>query len=210
MNVYSLISIIVFLLIVFGFYKLFNRNSKRSKNQQFLSEEDLKPFLGSINLDFEEKVRKQWLVSFFTLTGISALSIFFIIIKNELFKESADLMSIAFIIVFGSIVSSLPLIPWCWITYHCAYKKRGTAWLLWTTIWFLLRLIFLAIVAAAFDWSQAAEMNSLGWFMGITFLSTEIFYRVNSFRLLMVNSDRECQKVLALKAKYGRDADGFC
>ena len=205
MNVYILISIIVFLLIIFGVYKLFSRNSKKSENQQFLSEEDLKPFLGSINLDFEEKVRKQWLVSFFAIMGTLAVSNFFIWI--DLVKEHT---SIAVSIVIGSILTVLALTPWCWITYHCAYKKRGTAWLLWTAIWMSLRLLSVGIVAAVLDWSQAPELNTLEWFIIMVYLGLELFYCVNCFRLLMVNSDRECQKVLALKAKYGPDADGFC
>ncbi len=207
MNIYNLIAVLVFLLIAFGVYKLFRRGSKNSENQQPLSEADLKPFLDGLSLDIEVKVRKQWLASLFAFTGITALSIFFIYFGDGAFNEFSENTPLAFSLSFGLFLSSLVVVPWFWITYYCSYKKRGTVWLIWTMISLPLRE--LSSIGMG-EWNQAADWDSLSWFMVITFLGIEVLYWVNCLRLLRVNSARECQTVLALKAKYGPEANGFC
>lgn len=207
MSIYNQISILVFLLIAFGLYKLLKSKSKKSESRQALSEEDLKPFLSGINLDSEEKVRKQWLVSLFIFTGISALSSLITYFGESSFKELSEYTGIAFSILFGLFVSAVALIPLFWITYHCAYKKRGTAWIMWIMI--SLPLGELSDIAKG-GWSQSAEWDSTGWIMVMTFLVVEVYFWINCLRLRRVNSEREYQKVLALKAKYGSDANGFC
>lgn len=206
MSIYNQISVIVFLLIAFGIYRLFKRRSKKSENQPSLSEVDLKPFLETLNLEIEEKVRKQWLISFFAFTGISALSILFTYFGGGAFNEFSKNTSPAFGVVCGLLIVSLALIPRFWIIYHYSYKKRGTAWLMWTMI--LLPLGELVDIGKG-RWNEVAELDCLGWFIFITFLGIEVFFWINCLRLRRVNADRKYQRVLALKAKYGPDANGF-
>ncbi len=195
MNVYNQISVLVFLLIAFGIYRLFKKRSKKSENQPSFSKVDLKPFLETLNLEIEEKVRKQWLISFFAFIGISALSILLNYFGGSEFNEFSENTSPAFGVVCGLLILSLILIFRFGITYHCSYKKRGTAWLMWTMI--SLPLGELAGIRKG-EWSQAAEWDFLRWFMVITSLGIEVFFWINCLRLRRVNLDRAC---LALKAK---------
>lgn len=58
------------------------------------------------------------------------------------------------------------------------------------------------------EWSQATEWYSLGWFLVLTGLGIEIFFWINCLRLRRVNSAREYQRVLALRAKHDFYANG--
>lgn len=206
MNIYQISALVFCLLIAFGVYKLLRRKSKNSENQQ-LSEADLKPFLDGLNSDIEEKIRKQWLVSLFAFTGISALSIVLTYFGDGIFNEFSENTSPAIIIVIGIFISCLALLSWFWITYHCSYKKRGTAWLMLTMITLPLREL---TSIGKGQWNQVTEWDSFAWFMIITFLGMKVFFWINCLRLQRVNSAREYQRVLAWKAKYGPDADSFC
>ena len=208
MNIYNQVSVLVFLLVCFGLYRLFKTRSKKSTSQQKLSEEDLKPFLDVLNLDMEEKVRKQWLISLYAITGISAFPIILTYFGGDGgFNEFSENTSPTFSIIFGLFISSLALIPWFWITYHCSYKKRGTAWLIWTMISLPLRE--LESIGKG-EWHQVSEWDSLGWSMVIMSLGIKVFYWINCLQLRRVNSVREHQTILALKAKYGPDVNEFC
>jgi len=183
------------LLIAFCIYKLLRRRSKNSGKQQSLSEGDLKPFLESLNVDLEEKVREQWLISLFAFQGISALSILLTYFRDDAFNEFSVNIGPGFSVVFGFFICSLSSIPWFWFTSHCPYKRRGTAWLMWTMI--LLPL-------GHGGWNHvAAEWETFGRLIGL-------LYWINCLPLYRVNSAREYQRVLAFKAKYGPDANGFC
>lgn len=208
MSIYNQIATLVIVFVIFFIYKIFkNRASSSLKNQQLLTDDELNPFLNTLNLDVEKKVRKQWLVSFFAFTGIHALSAFLAYIGDGAYSMVSENTSPALSVIFGIFISFFILIFWFWITYHCAYKKRGTAWLMWTMISIPLRE--LADIGKG-EWKHAAEWDSFGWFMVITFIGIEIFYWINCLRLRRVNAAREYQRILALKAKYGSDANGFC
>src|SRR5262249_19119553 len=123
MSIFNQIEAII--LIIFGIYLLINYLKRTPKYS--IQEEDLKPYLSQMDIQIEETVRKQWLISFLIYTVSSAFVIFLkyigVITLNEVGKETGNPYSIIFDIVFSSIL-------WVLITYHCSYKKRGTAWLL--------------------------------------------------------------------------------
>jgi hypothetical protein len=202
-----IISILVLLLVSFGVYKLFKRRSKNIKIQQSLSEDDLKPFLADINLQTEEGIRRQWLVSFYVYMGGTALFTFFNFFKIDSYNQLSELIGVIFTILLGLFILFPVLTPWFWITYHCAYKKRGTAWLMLFLI--SLPLGELANVAQG-EWNQAMESGSFALIILMTFVGSEVFFWINCLRLYKFNSKRKYQTVLALKAKYGPEANGFC
>jgi hypothetical protein len=129
----------------------------------------------------EKSIRKQWLISFwlyYSMTLIwvlpTAVAPFFILHKNV--KEIL-LASVIFLIL-----SSFSLIPML-ITYHCAYRKRGTAWLLWLLI---IIPIYMALLFISFLQAEMKTgLNFSGWVL-LYFLPT-IFFWVSSFRLRKVN-----------------------
>lgn len=69
-----------------------------------------------------KKIKKQWLVSLLILISIVCLLDVYGIISTSSEEK------------FNSAVDLICRLIWGWITYHCAYKKQGTKWLIWTLI----------------------------------------------------------------------------
>ncbi len=163
--------------------------------------------MANIDILKEETVRKQWLISFFIYSAISALSTLIsisailILIRKASFTE-AETTDIASKLV-DLTLSFLVLIPWFWITYHCAYKKRGTAWLMWTLILLPAGVLINGIMRGT--WNQFAEGPFLAKSIALMSLGIAVYYWINCLRLKRVNLDREYQRVLALKEKSRTD-----
>lgn len=177
----------VLLLITYAVYELFNRR-KNSEKQQLILEEDFKPFLEGLNLDNEKKVRKLWLISFFMVLGLRLLVIlltYFESIFNEISEETG------LILLIGLFFSALALVCWTWITYHCSYRKRGTAWLMWTMIIMPLREI-VSIKHSGLNYPM--EWDLFEWVISITFIGIDLFFWINCLRLHRVNSARKSKR----------------
>lgn len=71
----------------------------------------------------EEHVRKNWLISFAITGGLALLSSIF-------FEKMITLMIVAIQFV---------------VTYHCAYRKKGTAWLAWLLFWYPVSFLWLLV-----------------------------------------------------------------
>lgn len=153
-----------------------------------------------IDVIYEEKIRTQWLILF---------SIYFAFNFFETIVRSLDLEAIKELTVsqgqFSAlrmiVLSSLTvLIPDFLITYYCSYRKKGTAWLM-----FLIVVVPVGLVVKFFR-LEANDFYQLLY--GISSL-IGVVYWIACIRLRRVNAKWEYQKVLALKAKFGEEADGF-
>lgn len=104
-----------------------------------------------------KSIKKQWLVSFLILIGIVQL-------VNLL--ELTETKEIA-----RTITHILLVLPvWSWITYHCAYRKRGTRWLMWLLILFPIRMLLLPIGFIQDGVLTTPSEKTVGWILiGILF-----------------------------------------
>lgn len=195
--------IFLLLLIGFGIYKLFIKKKSNMAQHSSVSEGKLQPDLKDIEIQKEEKIRRMWLISL--LTYIVILMAFSIAnsLPSAMVSENKENASI---FIYHLITSILYPILWFWITYHCSYTKRGTAWLMWIMI---STSISLLITVFTTYWNQTVEWDSLSRMITICVFGFDIFFWINCLRLYKVNSAREYQKVRALKAKYGPEASGF-
>ena len=141
-----LINVLVFLLVAFGAYKLFKRRARNSKRERDLSEIDLKPFFDKFDLVHEERIRKQWLISFFTRFG---LLMFFILVGylGSFIEDVSTNYPIYTRDMNTAVLVGVPLFSW--FTYHCSYKKNGTA-----------LLMFIMIFGPFSDFSDLGKMIS--------------------------------------------------
>jgi hypothetical protein len=192
MSIYIQIAILVSLLIGLGTYILFKRRKKKASKVPIISEEDLKPYFNESALQKEEKVRKQWLNSFIIRTAIIFCGNFLEVAGHNLCNDFVRNLLCS--VLIGSLLS----LPHAWTTYHCSYKKRGTAWLLWTMI--ILPLVCL-ISIAALRYDQVITFDTpLAWFILTVFLGIDVYYWVNCLRMYKVNLFRKIMvsKILAL------------
>lgn len=178
----------IIMLGTFVIYMLIRKDSRNSENQQSLSKTDLNPYFDGLNFDIEEKVRKQWLISFFLFIGMTFVSIFFegfgVGAFNGFF-ENTNLDFSDFSVISSLIFSCLNLLLWGWITYYCAYKKRGTGWLMWIMITLPLREL---VRIGKGELNQVALWDSFTWFLVVTYLCVEVFYWINCLRLRKINA----------------------
>lgn len=80
-----------------------------------------------ILLKNEDKIRNHWFNSFLLINFMPVI-----------YEMSVSVASVGFLNTFASLSNGLsflmtllfiPLSPLFWITYHCAYKKRGVMWI---------------------------------------------------------------------------------
>ncbi len=181
--------IFIYALIGFGLYYLLRKSSKYLAQRLLLPTSNISLYLQEIDHAREEKARKRWLTAFILMTIFSALLSF------HLFQQSA-LMSLT-----SSIVCAiLAMIPAAFVNYYCAYKKRGTAWLLYLIISTPFNLLFLIgkeLHSPTLHWSPLVTLGT------ILYLTTQIYFWVESIRLRKVNLIRRYHKnALVLKEKF--------
>ncbi len=177
MSVNNQISIVFFIFIFFLLYKIFkkeNSDNVKSESCHLTEYENL----------IEIKTRKKWLISLILMSLISVFSAFFTVVG----EEGVDSVSKEIGIPLGIVILTLAIIPWFWITYHCAFKKRGTAWLSWTMVMVPLREL---MDISKGGWSDIGEWNALSWFFVLLFLGVEAYYLFNCYQLHKVNSRRK-------------------
>ncbi len=140
------------------------------------------------------QVRRRWLFSFYLYWGIGtvfAMLFAALTAMPEVGVKNIEMVYFKTMMIFTKTVQIVSLFIWAWITYHCAYKKRGTKWLMWT-------LIVLPI-AAFMKFFQLFISNSpvkillfhsvSGWIpslFGLMWVSA-IYYWINCYRLRKEN-----------------------
>lgn len=177
MSINNQISIVFFFFVVFVLYKIFKKErygNTASDTCQLTEYEKL----------VERKTRKRWLISFLLMSVISVFSAFFTVVGEDGLESVSKEIGIP----LGVVISTFAVIPWFWITYHCSFKKRGTAWLSWTMVMVPLREL---MDISKGGWSDIGEWNALSWFLVTLFLGVEAYYLFNCYHLHKVNSIRK-------------------
>jgi hypothetical protein len=177
MGINNQISIIFFVFVLFILYKIFKKEKldKAKPDSCHLTEYERL---------IEIKTRKKWLISFMLMSLISVFSVFFLVAG----EEGVESVSKEIGVLLGIVISMLAIVPWFWITYHCSFKKRGTAWLSWTMVMVPLREL---MDISKGEWSDVGEWNALSWCLVLFFLGVEAYYLFNCFKLRKVNSIRK-------------------
>ena len=80
-------------------------------------------------MNLEDRVRKGWLLSLFAECAASVLHNFIkFILPLEGLPSLLSLIGVGVFIFLPAAAIAF------WIPYYCAYRKKGTAWLMWTMI----------------------------------------------------------------------------
>jgi MFS family permease len=170
---------------------------RHRKNKKYpISEEELRSYLNNAQIEHEARVRKQWLVSFSTLIMISIVSsmALWLVPSPVLTEPTPDAIeqpAIACVLSIGCILAcSL-------IGYYCAYKKRGTVWLLLSII-----SIPTGIVSPFLARTEPLPSGLAEWMAFSMIAGIEMWLWANCIRLRKVNGVRKTQVKLARKNKY--------
>ncbi len=142
-----------------------------------------------MTLQNEEKVRRLWLLSFYILITYLLMSTVIINIQYGTFTKLEPLLGTALRFFIMMMSDFLLMVPFLWITYHCSYKKRGTAWLM--CIMILVPIWDLTSFWIGY-WNQM-----IGWVLGVKMtiaLVVDAFFWVNCYRLYKVNFARKHKK----------------
>ena len=166
------------------------------KNKKYpISEEELETYMSDADRLHEAKVRRWWMISYSVVSVMALFSALFpdsLVQQSPFLSETGQKIVTTVISVFYTLVS-------IWIGYHCAYKKKGTIWLLLVLLATPVS-IFLSIITewgllfAEFGWwvmlSVAPVLGMLCWFW------------VNCLRLRRVNLFRQSRIQRARDDKY--------
>ena len=192
-----LVFLIIYGLIGYAVYKILRKLSKYLASRILLPTSDIELYLKEINTTKEEKVRRQWLISFVIL---NIISIIFSYLSRAAFSPYLSGMSTVIFNAVALAISVLSVIPSILITYYCAYQKRGSAFLLYIII--ILPLSIFGLMTREYFrpsmiWSQALVIASFSQ------LAINIVYWINCIRLRSVNLKRRFHtNALILKEKF--------
>ena len=111
----------------------------------------------------EDRIRKQWLISFFILTAVTTLSLIYRCIIVFLYYDKViglhegitPITPLTLIINLS--LEPVEIIFWLSITYYFSYKKNGTALLMSTLIY----LPFRELRKVTYGWASIIELWDL-------------------------------------------------
>lgn len=135
----------------------------------------------------EDKVRKNWLISFFVFLGLSVFFGTFFLLENQQLYNFYNNANSLFIITFSSFMF-ISIIGYWWLTYFFAYKKNGTKWLMFLLITIPLRELKPFVRG---DGYGIINYDLAEWFVLALFLGTKLVFWVNSLKLYKLNSARK-------------------
>ena len=185
-----LFTALAIMLIAYYICKLFLKEEKKAEEQIVFVDADLKPLLKPLDLENEEKVRKSWLRAFFISTSLSTLI---------LVLEKIESPLTPWVFFFHLFFSLLGVSIFIWITYYCAYKKRGTAWLMFQLIMSPIANLIGSCKALIYDSTEFGYIvTALGLIPGMIVAA---YYWINCLRLRRVNLARKEYEKLAQKIK---------
>lgn len=152
----------------------------------------------------EEEIRKEWLICYVVFYGIHLFCVllFYFTIElyayffvNEIFNVSFNLK-----LFYNVCISLIGLIISFFIGYHCAYRKKGTIWLL---LFLIVNLSAMFIIVKSIVFTGFTEDTIFsGYFV---FFPLILLSFITSLRLRKVNSDRRYQEVRDLEKEYERN-----
>jgi multisubunit Na+/H+ antiporter MnhB subunit len=190
MSMTAWVIIAVVLMVVFLVYDHFKTKNIEQEDVPAKAETPVPTPLTESEILAETEVRKRWLISFVLyMTWGVILSFFtFLTIFMATAAEKGDI-SLPVSILIAIIGIAMISIPAIWITYHCAYTKRGTAWLT-----FLLIIIPFRYVQAAssdmFEFESSIDAASV-IVVAVIDIVIAVFYWWNCFCLRKVNALRK-------------------
>ena len=120
----------------------------------------------------KDKVRREWLISLLVYCGTTAITLVFTFL---IFDFSLGI-GLASALVCAAVQF--------WIPYHCAYKKQGTAWLMFTMVSMTIRGWIGLSKVEWVDWLL------VDWLVISIVLGIQVYYWVNCLRLWKVNTAR--------------------
>lgn len=153
----------------------------------------------------EIKARKNWLISFWLYYGpLLPWYLCFCGLMTYLFaagvckSKSCMLLNILLpiLIIFCLALAIVPML----ITYRCAYKKRGTAWLKWLMIIIPIKIV-ICVAPVPYRSMIPDQMKTATseWLMYI-FILIDLFFWVNCYKLYKFNKIHARNKLGAEKA----------
>ena len=181
MNIYNQIIILGLALACFWIYRDFSRN-------KIITKDDLESGLTDLEKEKEQKVRRLWLftylIQFFTLIIMFIIAGYLDSKKNTVAIDPGPFAYSISLIFIG-----------VWIPYHCAYRKRGTAWLMWSIV--MGGLKELKDIAD----TQFNSLDGITLLLCIFCFGIDIYHWINCCRLHSVNTLRKDRLAQTLKAK---------
>ncbi len=197
MNIFSVILSVIGVYGIIGFliYLLVKKINNKLKNRILLPTSDISIYLKQVDEIKEEKARKTWLITFI-ITYISSLFSAFSMWMNMSISQP---LPVRIAVLFSYIVS---FAIYFWIAYHCAYKKRGSLYLLILLI--SIPLSYLSLIISHFNdashWSELTNLTKLSIWINF---GLNIFFWISSFNLRKINLIRRYHtNALLLKEKF--------
>ena len=189
----TLIVLTIYIFIGIGLYFALRKLSKHLKNRILFPTSNISLYLREIDTNYEDSVRKQWFISFILMNLFASFFSYFTSMNSGYFS-----------ILSAILIATASLIPSIWITYYCAYQKRGSAWLLYLII----TIPFSFLSLPAFYLSAKNNLSPLMFspalmLSALTSSIMTIVFWINCIRLRKVNlKRRHHQNALILKEKF--------
>jgi len=141
----------------------------------------------------DRQVRKQWLLSFWLYYGLPLVFswLFSLLIAFGILTVGAlsGNLGIGVLLVLALLFSlGFSLIP-MGITYYCAYKKRGTKWLLFLLILIPIKILFVVPGASLGNAFTVVPVNGMLYSIFVTPLWAllHVYFWVTCYRLRKAN-----------------------
>jgi hypothetical protein len=187
--------IAVYLIIGFLIFLVVKKINRTLKNRILLPTSNVSIYLKPIDEIKEAKTKKRWLTTYILTYLFSIISTFSIWLNISTPQPiAAKILTLFFYLI--SLALSF------WITYHCAYKKQGSAFLLLLLITIPISTIVTLVsqLNQTFYWPQFSLLTLILLF--INFGLNALFWVV-SFELRKVNLVRRYHlNALILKEKF--------
>ena len=168
---------------------LLRKASSYLAERLLLPDDNIPLYLHRLDVEKENKIRKLWLISFI-LANLFSIYFPFVTWVNS--------VGISPFLAFA--IALLSVIPSIWITYYCAYLKRGSAFLLYLIISIPVSIVILSmneLIRPLFIWSSHLKIS------GILYLAALIFFWTSSIKIRRVNLNRRYHiNALALTEKF--------
>jgi hypothetical protein len=117
------------------------------------------------------KERKRWLVSFWVWIAVTYIVDLLLLLGGDSNDQIQTLVEMALMPISF------------WITYYCAYRKRGTAWLAWILVVIPLRILMDMVES----YDVEVLKNSISLIVVLGILSSQIWFWIASMKLRLAN-----------------------
>lgn len=169
-----------------------------SDGRELKPEDRVLPHMTAEESAKETSVRKQWLVSFviYTVWTLCSALIATAFADQPPVVEGGEEVAAPSPLSMGLWTAAF-ILGFAWITYHFAYIKRGTAWLTFLLIMFVISQGMMLMFLSSYATPEMKEDLMKPWNLASTVLGALllIYYWVNCYRLRKVNALRRNRSV---------------